>query len=496
MGKSLGYDALSSQFRVARHEVGDTGLHMSLIRSFAWGNNTPAQSPFFSGKPLVYHYAVDWLAGQFVRSGIRIDYAVNGVSVIALTILLYGLYRLGGLLSIVLFLLPGNLSFIEIFKQAPSGFSFLSYFWRFPDYIHKGPFDGSTIAIYTTLSPFLNQRHLIAGMAIGVCVIWLVARWAKREQSFAILGFILGLATRVHLVIAIATGIVVVIVLLGKRSKALLFFLGAAVLSAAPHIMQIVSVRFGPSQLWNPGYLAARPLTLGSWINFWLANLGILTILIPLAFRHADRLGKKVLLGAGTLFFIANTVQVSFRLEHNHSLINYAVVLSLPFVARLLMTWWRRAFIWKVTAVVAFILTTVSGAFNLMVVKNDYQLMVDDAPKNRFIQWVKTQTEPSSIFIAQPALYDAVTLAGRKNYLGHEYYVSVMGYDYWGRRKQIDTWLNNFDKSTIITMKKQHINYIAIPKDRKDFPYTVDEEKIKSSLPAVYLDETITLYEL
>ena len=116
MEKSFGYDPASSQFRIARHEVGDFGLHISLIRSFAWGNNWLPESPFFPGKPLVYHYTIDWLAGKLLRSGIPIDYALNGISAIALTILLYGLYRLtsllprgshvAGLLSIVFFLLP------------------------------------------------------------------------------------------------------------------------------------------------------------------------------------------------------------------------------------------------------------------------------------------------------------------------------------------------------------------------------------------------------
>ena len=75
MAKSFGYDAKKSQFRVARHEVGDFGLHISLIRSFVEGENTPVQSPFFPGQPLVYHYGVDWLTAQFVRAGIPIDYA-------------------------------------------------------------------------------------------------------------------------------------------------------------------------------------------------------------------------------------------------------------------------------------------------------------------------------------------------------------------------------------------------------------------------------------
>lgn len=504
MGKSLGYDARSSQFRVARHEVGDTGLHMSLIRSFAWGDNAPAQSPFYPGKPLVYHYAVDWLAGQFVRSGVRIDYAVNGVSAIALTVLLYGLYRLGGIVSIALFLLPGNLSFIEFFKQAPKDLSFFSYLWRFPDYLHQGPFDGSMITIYTTLSPYLNQRHLIAGTAIGITVIWVIIGWIKsskqvRDSRWILIGLVIGAATRVHVVVAAATGIVVIVLLLGKRRRALFLFAGAALLASLPHVLEIMSLRSDISamQFYNPGYLVPKPLSVVPWVIFWINNLGVLVFLVPVAFRMADTPGRRLMLGAGMLFILANTVQISFRIEHNHTLINYATVISIPFIANLLMVWWKKCgFGWKFLALSMFLLATVSGIFNLMVVKNDYQLMVDDAPKNRFIQWAKTQTEPSSIFIARPALYDAVTLAGRKNYLGLEYYVSVMGYDYWGRRKQIDTWLANFNQSTIVEMKKQHLNYIAIPKDRKDFPYTVEEEKVKSLLPVVYLDETITLYEL
>lgn len=492
MTKTLSYDAGNTQFRIARHEVGDFGLHLSLIRSFAWGKNNPPESPFFPGKPLVYHYATDWLSGQLVRWGVRIDYALNSVSAIALTILLYGLYRLGGILAIVLFLLPSNLSFVEIFNRAPKDFSFFSYLFRFPDYIHQGPFDGSVITIYTTLSPYLNQRHLIAGMAIGVCAIWLVLRGAKGGRSLAALGFLIGLATRVHLVIAVATGIVVVIVLLRKRNNALLFFLGAAFLSAAPHIVQIVSVRFGQSQLWNPGYLVPRPLSPVSWIYFWIANLGVLVVLIPLTFRHAGSSGKRVLLGAGVLFLVANTIQVSYRMEHNHSLINYAVVLTLPFIARLIASWWRRNI---VLSLAVLFLVTASGVFNLMVVKNDYQVMVDDIPKSSFMRWVQT-TDPSSVFVSKHALYDPVALAGRKNYLGAEYYVTVMGYDYWGRRKQIDAWLNNVNQNTVVEMKKNNIDYIVIPKDGKDFPYTIDETKIAAILRIVYEDGPYTVYEL
>ncbi|MDP1721711.1 MAG: hypothetical protein Q8L37_00725 [Candidatus Gottesmanbacteria bacterium] len=514
MAKSFGYDAGTSQFRIARHEVGDFGLHISLIRSFASGQNRGPESPFFPGRPLVYHYAVDWLAGLLVRIGIRIDFALNGISALALTILLYGLYRLAilfsngkkvvGLLSIVLFVLPGNLSFIDILREAPKNFSFFSYFWRFPDYIHKGPFDGSVITIYSTLAPYLNQRHLIAGMAIAVWVIWMIVGWSdgnKRipDSRWIIVGLLLGAATRVHVVVAASTGIMVMALLLGKRNKALILLVGTAFLVAIPHLIQIISMRSATSlgQLWNPGYLAPQPLSWASWIMFWIYNLGIFVILIPCAYRLTSEAGRRLLIGAGLLFLIANTVQISYRIEHNHSLINFATALSLPFIAHLIVSWWqKRGIAWRILTVSTVFLSITSGLFNLMVVKNDYQLIIDDAPKNRFMQWITTKTDSGSVFIAEPALYDPVVLTGRKNYLGHEYYVSVMGYDYWSRRKQIDTWLTSFNQNTIAEMKKHSIRYVVIPKERKDFQYTLDNDTMDTLARVVYRDESVSVYEL
>ncbi len=514
MAKSFGYDTQTSQFRIARHEVGDFGLHIGLIRSFAWGENVPAQSPFFPGAPLVYHYAVDWIAGQLVRSGVRIDYALNGISTVALTIFLYGLYRLtvivargsrgAGVVAIVLFLLPSNLSFIEMVRRAPKDGSFFSYFWRFPDYVHQGPFDGSIITIYTTLSPYLNQRHLIVGMMMAMVVLWILMRWLRDshpipDYRWVILGFAVGLATRVHIVIAVALGLVVIALLYGNRNRALLLFGATAMLSALPHLIQIISIQSGsgPVQFWNPGYLSPRPISAGSWIQFWVYNLGLLAVLLPVAFRKSGELGKRLMIGAGILFVIANTLQISHRIEHNHTLINMAFVLILPGIAQVLVSWWNNRYaLYKFLAVSLFVMLTISGLVNLFVVKNDYQAFMDDIPRSRFMQWIRTNTAPSDIFLSFHALYDPVVLSGRKNYLGMEYYVTVMGYDYWGRRKQIDGWLASFDRDTAAQMKQTGIDYIAIPAGKKDFPYTVDEKQVQSRLRVAYQDETITVYEL
>ena len=88
MWKSFSYDNKTAEFVIARNEVGDFGLHLALIRSFSWGNNVPAESPFYPGKPLPYHYSVDFVVGVLEKVGVRVDYALNGLSAIFFALLL------------------------------------------------------------------------------------------------------------------------------------------------------------------------------------------------------------------------------------------------------------------------------------------------------------------------------------------------------------------------------------------------------------------------
>ncbi|KKQ33995.1 MAG: hypothetical protein US48_C0004G0001, partial [Candidatus Levybacteria bacterium GW2011_GWA2_37_36] len=127
MYKSFGYDEEKHDFRIERHQIGDFGLHLSLIRSFSWGNNFPVESPFFPGKPFPYHYYFDLLVGLLEKAGLRIDIAFNGISILSFTLLLFLIYKLPqlifrkskllGALSVILFVFHSNFTFIDFFKE-------------------------------------------------------------------------------------------------------------------------------------------------------------------------------------------------------------------------------------------------------------------------------------------------------------------------------------------------------------------------------------------
>lgn len=515
MNKSFGYDVFKHQFRIARHQVGDFGLHLSLIRSFSWGNNFLPESPFFPGKPLPYHYYFDFIVGLLERLGLRIDVAFNGLSVLAFTSLLYLIYKLSqlifgksrllGIVSVLLFIFPSNLAFLDFFKRKTFPFSLLKDLWMIPDYLHKGPFDGSLISIYFTLNVFLNQRHLIAALVIGLgSCYFLIQRIKDKRKLFlghlVLLGLILGFSFRVHSLIYISNLLVIFLLLiLFKKYKWIISIFIPALAIGSWQFWEISRQSAMPmtKNLFHFGFLAPSPLTFSNFLNYWWSNLGLALLLIPLGFLQASKIQKKIFLSFGTLFLIANIFQLSYRPEHNHSLLNYFLIIANFYIAYFLIKLWRDSLPKKIISMGLFLLLTASGVINLMVIKNDFQYPVLDAPANKLMQWIKISTSPRSVFLARQELFDPITLSGRRNFFGATYYLSVMGYNLTSRQDLVKQFFEVSDKNQFVQMKEMGVDYIVLPlKKVPDFNYNVNHKLIEQNLSRVYTDSEVSVYQL
>lgn len=405
-------------------------MHLSLIRSFSWGDNFPPESPFYPGEPLPYHYGVDLVVGLLERFGVRIDYAVNGISVLSFTALLYLIYRLTrilfgenrlrALLSVIFFLFSSNLTYVDFLKGKVLNLSLFKEIWRLPDYIYKGPYDGSIISIFSSLNPLLNQRHLIVGLTIGLFVISFILTHKKFSTvTLILLGVFIGISTRIHSLIAVST-LVVAIVLLGQI-KLIVPLSTAVFLFALPHLA-VVSSRAIPFQ-----FISTYSL------SYWWQNAGLMLIFVPIGVYFGKKEQRKIFFSIFALFLIANFIQLSYRVEHNYSVIALFMIVANMFAANAIIRFP------KIGMILFVFLLTASGFLNLMVVKNDYQYKVSDSPKDTLIAWIKDNTEKDAVFLAPQNLYDPVTLAGRKNFFGATYYSEVMGYDVKKRRTEVES---------------------------------------------------------
>lgn len=513
MAKSFGYDSELHSFRIARHQIGDFGLHLSLIRSFSWGDNFPVESPFFPGNPFPYHYYFDLVVGLLEKSGLRIDVAFNGISILLFTVLFFLIYKLPqlifvknkflGVLSVILFVFHSNLTFIDFFKAKGLSLSTFRDFWLMPDYIHKGPFDSSIISIFFTLNVYLNQRHLIAAFVISLAIVYfLLSKLIKAQKisytTLILSGLVLGILSRVHTLTFVSTTIVLFFLFIFfKRLRLLLpIFLPAAVVFAF-HLKDIVGQDISHI-LFNPGFLSERPLSIITFASFWFMNLGIALILIPWGFFISGKKQKLIFLSFLPLFIIGNIFQLSFLINHNHSLLNLFFIFANFYIAYFLLILIRKYK--NVLGVAIFIffvfLLTVSGAIDLMAIKNDFQFYLNDAPSNKFMQWIKTSTQKKDIFLSKQEILDPITLSGRKNYSGHQYYLSVMGYSS-ERLSLVKSFYEGKDVDIISKMKEENIAYMVVPtKPIVDFNYIVNVTYFDKYLRKVYEDDEVIVYKL
>jgi len=351
MDKSFGYDAVSHQFRIARHQIGDFGLHLSLIRSFSWGSNFPPQLPFFPGRPLPYHYGFDLLVGILERTGMRIDIAFNGLSVVAFTALLFFIYKLPqvlfgknvftGLLSVLFFIFHSSLTFLDFFKNRSLSWSTLQELWRLPDYLNKGPFDGSQISLFFTLNVFLNQRHLIAALAMSLGILLYLLPCMLKKKAVSILGLlavgaVLGTISWVHTLVFAGDLVVIgMLCILFGRIRWFMPIVMPAVSIAAPRLITVLKFPAAGQTfaLFNPGFLAQRPLTFLGLVSYWWKNLGLALPMTILGLIWAPLKARRVFFSILPLFIIVNIFRLSYRMDHNHTLINYFLIFANFYVA-------------------------------------------------------------------------------------------------------------------------------------------------------------------
>lgn len=512
MDKSFGYDGVNHRFRIARHQIGDFGLHLSLIRSFSLGDNFPPQSPFFPGESLPYHYYFDLFVGLLEKLGLRIDIAFNSLSVISFVLLLFLIYKLSqlifskskllGVISVLLFLYHSGTTFFDFFRGKQFSISLLQDLWHLPDYLHMGPFDGSEISTYFTLNVYLNQRHLILALAIMLALFYFVVYFFKQKKKvstryFILAGILFGLLSRVHTLIFLGGGAsLFLLFLFFKQYKSAFLFFTPALFLFGFHLKDIFHQQIDHA-FFLPGFLAAKPLSVETFVRYWFLNLGVALVMIPIGFLLGNGLQRKIFLSIFPLFIAGNLFQFGFRIEHNHSLFNLFLIFANFYIAYFLVKLWQGKLFEKLASLVLIIFLTASGVVDLMGAKNDFQLYVADAPKNTFMQWIIDNTQGDDIFLAKQEILDPVTLSGRKNYFGHTYYLSVMGYNYQDRSNRAKLYFEASSQEILQMMKKDRIKYIVIPqKPITDFTYQINKFFLDRSLKKAYKDENVIAYQL
>lgn len=455
MFHTFSYDGKQQEIGIATKLWSDFGAHIPLIRSFSYGQNytrlisgQAIESPLFPGEPIRYHFGFYALVGILEKLGLRIDWALNIPSALGFFFLMILIFKFSyvlftnysiAFLSVLFFLFNGSLSGVRFFHEHPLSRTTLIDIVTNAKFPAFGPWDGGDISAFWTLNIYTNQRHLGLSYALLLAILMFLLKPMKKSWHT---GLLIGILASVLLFVNVAVaGIMVLflgwIFLVQKQSRANLA-LGALITLPSLLLVQHTS-NMTSAIVWQPGYLVRDIHRISSFIGFWIANLGLHTLLIPLGILSAPKTVRKLFTAPLILlFFLPNLFRFSPDMINNHKFFNFFLIIGNMFSAFALVTmlklcssikhpFWINALRWISGAVLMTMLMG-SGVIDFFPIINDTKGLVLDILANPDTQFIARHTKPDDIIANSTWFYHPASIAGRPLLSGYTYFTWSYGY--------------------------------------------------------------------
>jgi hypothetical protein len=442
------FDYQDDRFIFSSKVWSDFGAHIPLIRTFSLGSNFPPEYATFPGEPIRYHFLFYLIVGLLEKSGVNLALALNGLSIIGFSAMLYMVYRyallyskshLAGILAIILVIFNGTLSFLTFFQKNPLNQSSLKGIIQAEHFASFGPWDGNLVSAFWNLNIYTNQRHLSLAFAMGLCALYPLIRTAVTKKPphprwWIVIALTMLLLPWIHQAMVMIIGIIAGMVFLGlwKHVKPLFLpYLTCALFALPGYIFWRYAGITGP--IIEHGYLSPDKSLIGIGI-YWFHNLGLYLLLSPVLWFILPRQRRVILTAFLPLFAITNLFRLSTDMINNHKLINflllYLAIETGIFLARFFRRWWT-----VVPGLLLLISLTFSGFIDFFPILNDRRGPHPDVKNHETAAWINSNTPRDSIFLTTHYLYHPASLAGRKIFLDYGYFNWSMGYDETLRRR-------------------------------------------------------------
>ncbi len=497
------------------NNFGDLPFHLSVITSFAYGNNYPPEDPTYAGVRFTYPFLSDFVSAIFVRCGASLRDSTFIVSYM-LAMAFVGLIhrwalvllrdRLAAILTPLIVILNGGMGWVLLFEKAmndPQGLwgvlvSLPPSFTVIPDSVWRW---GN--AVSALLVP---QRGFLMGLPLAVIAFtqwWLalekegdaVKREANREKTkqrrpapaaqpaagrFPI-------RTRRMMAAGVAAGLLPLV-----HAHSFVVVMGMAACLALIHIrwrewfafFAVASAIAIPQLLWSTLNSAVDASTFFAWqlgwdrgqenpIVFWFKNTGLFITLIfaAILLRFDGYLvGKRLLmfyLPFTLCFIIPNFVKMAPWIWDNIKVLYYWWLASAPLVALLLAKLWQQGRTRKVIAGLLFACVTLAGGLDVLgIAFRSVKYDVFDASGVQFAEKVKEHTTPRSLIIHAPVHNTPVFLTGRRSLMGYPGHIWTHGLEFMQREDEIKRiYLGAPDAMQLL--KNYEVDYAVIgPQER------------------------------
>lgn len=479
------------------NNFGDLPFHISVITSFAYGNNFLPEDPTYAGVRFTYPFLTDFVSAIFLRCGADLRQSMfieNFVLALAFVGVLHRWAlelvrdRLAAMLTPVLVFLNGGFGWIllwpamqkhstaELLRSLPVSFTVIpETTWRWGN------------AVSALLIP---QRGFLLGLPLAVIVFtqwWLATgdsekgkngdtakgnklekskkkakkRSVAKEASHLRVPALLDLrVSSIHRMIA-AGVIAGLLPLVHAHSFVTVMVVGACIALWQRRWREwitfavVASAIALPQMWWSTHHSAVNAGRFFEWqygwdrgkenpVWFWLKNAGLF---IPLTIAAILWRGKHPLVTRRLLLYLApfslcfivpNVLKMAPWIWDNIKVLFYWWVASAPLVAILLARLWRKGPALRFLALVLFGCIALAGALDVgAIVLRSNKFQVFDSSGVGFAELVKEKTEPRALIIHAPVHNHPVFLTGRRSLMGYPGHIWTHGLDYTQRESEI-----------------------------------------------------------
>jgi len=533
MSSMLTYEDDSIKFTIGTWS--DFGANISLAQSFAFGNNFPAEHPFYPGETIRYHFLFWFLAGNLSYLGLNIVWAINIIGILSLAAMLVLMTafaeklfhsRAVGRISLIFFFFASSaLSYVPFLWSKSSLTDAISSIVARKNPLVSGfPYYGDDWGSLSVIS-FLNQRHLIPACGILFIVLTYLVDFYRRKGSFAnmdpdpssefaelsryrpdvpamifcgvLIGFLPYLNSAVLITAALTIG---GLFILFPQRRTVMALLITALIVGIPQLLVLRSgnaVSLSQSFL-NWGYIVSEP-SVGKIIGYVLWTFGLKWLLLAVALWFVPGSHRRLLLALSLPLIAAFSFQFSMTLINNHKLLNVWGLLIAPYLAYAIWIIGRRGIARMVLAAVLTLAVVFGAIVDLFPIYNDGYIATPYG-NDRLTNWVKENTGPSEIFLTEMWLSHPILFAGRKVYYGNTLFAWTAGYGGLQERDRLYKQILKTNNPTelIGLLHKNNITYIAVDDGFRGNQNTrwLDEAMLRQNFRLVFDDTEHKYYNL
>ena len=530
---------------VGQSTYGDLCMHLGFATGLI-GQSFPPEYTLLPGNLLGYPFLVDALSASMFIFGtpLSVAFALPGTLMTVLVYLGFFLFafevtrsKAASTLALILFLFCGGFGFLGTLDMAGgTGFSALDtalngYYKapaNMPEYNLRW-----VNALCDLLIP---QRTLMAGWLVLIPALYMLYRGmkTKRVGSFLGLGLLAGTMPMIHThsflglgVISLGAGLNALIRDKDRRLKTLLCFAVYGVTACVMALPQLLVWTF--PQTLEGGSLRI----LFNWVNndngtlidgyfwFWIKNVGLMFVLIPIACLSTKNMRAKALgLGGLLLFILAETVIFQPNVYDNNKLFYVVYIALLPIGSALVMDIHRRLRGIRPRSVLLALFIIVSTASGIISIAAEWNsnYRVFSSPQVKAAEFIKDNTAQDSVFLTANNHNNPVAvLAGRKIVCGSGLYLYYHGLDYQ-QAEADEVLMLSFPRDFKDLYDKYQVDYVFVSSYEYDLPdiwnvflpdasydrerYYADTDAMEELYPIVYHDkyengwdrEEITIY--